>query len=50
MTRGRKPLGDKAMTPAERAARYRAAHQERRASDTGSRPTGAARGNGGVTP
>ncbi len=26
MTRGRKPQGDRAMTPAERAARYRAAH------------------------
>ena len=26
MTRGRKPQGDKALTPAERAARYRAAH------------------------
>ena len=28
MTRGRKPLGDKALTAAERAARYRAAHAD----------------------
>jgi hypothetical protein len=32
MKRGPKPLGDKAMTGAERQARYRAAHNRRHAA------------------
>lgn len=28
MARGRKPLGERALTPAERSARYRATHQD----------------------
>ena len=40
MTRGRKPLGDKALTAAERAARYRAAHADGASRDTPARLRG----------
>jgi len=50
MKRGPKPSG-KAMTAAQRQARYRAAHaEERRACATAGLPTGAAWRRGGVMP
>ena len=52
MSRGRKPLGDKAMTAAERQAKFREAHQDDapRVRATGDPPTGARARRDGAMP
>jgi hypothetical protein len=50
MSRGRKPEGDRAMTTAERQARFRAAHADGRPKVRYRRPGAAADRRDGMTP